>query len=147
LLCTAASGGLLRSAQSTLNNVSALVNETMSNAAANGTDAMLRAFSGLAQDPSTATAGAGLGSILQQLRNLVQGSAALPVGAFQGDGLLRSAKNATMDMDVAMNSTIGMNGTMNGTMNSTSAGNSTGRLPTARAAAGRRQPKRRLLFF
>lgn len=124
-----------------MNNITSLVNETITNATTNGTDGMLRAFSGLAQKPSTATAGAGLGNILQQLRGLVQGSAAQPaaVGAFQGDGLLRSAMNATMDMDMAMNST------MNGTMNGTSAGNST--VPTARAAAGQTQPKRRLLFF
>lgn len=128
-----------------MTNVTTFVNETMSNATGNSTNAMLRAFSGLAQNLSTTTPSVGLGNILQQLRNLVQGSAARPaaVGAFQGGGLLRSATNTTMDMDMA----IVMNGTMNGTMNSTSAGNSTGGLPAARAAAARKQPKRRLLFF
>lgn len=135
-------GGLLRSALPAVSNVTARVNETitnmtsalddmMSNATANGTTAALRAFGGLAQNP-TSTVASGLGGLLQRLRTAVQQAAADRPAATAFQGITaRSAMNA-------MNATL--DSAMNATMNGTSAGNST-------ASQRGSMPKRHFMFL
>jgi hypothetical protein len=125
-----------------MSNVTARVNETISNvtsaiddmmmggnATANGTAAAaLRAFEGLAQIPTASTTGSWkLGGLLQRLRAAVQQAAADRPAATAFQGVMpRSAMNG-------MNAT--MNSAMNTTMNGTAAGNST-------ASQKRSMPKR-----